>query len=147
MSDMNRSFRPGQRRLDSDGRPIEAHQGCVLHDGGVYYWYGADFRGPTIPLAQPRMFSWYRGRGTNVYRSTDLYNGKLAGQTCFVLKVGGREGAFIYMADKYNAASEFAVEDFTKAAHIRLPIELPGPPGTMRVRWHDEWDLSVFDVR
>ena len=326
------AFRPGRTWLDSGGRPIEAHQGCVLFDRGTYYWYGADFSGPHLPLAPPRMFSWYYARGTNVYSSSDLYNWKregvalanvddpahplyrlnhvarpkvvrsdatgkyvlmgtllspdvnrgdthrypvvavadtpvgpfeylgqlpwpghdtrevlgpdialvkdeagkaylvsgwgpvwvyeladdclsivrgqrlegvrgeapavfrhevlwymavseltgwaanpntyataesllgpwtdrgrfcvgdesdptFGGQTCFVLPVAGRDGAFIYVADRFNAASEFVVDDFRKATHIWLPVQFGPGRGTMRVTWHEEWDLSFFDGR
>ncbi len=34
------AFHPGQLWLDSAGRPINAHGGCVLHHQGIYYWYG-----------------------------------------------------------------------------------------------------------
>lgn len=33
-------IRPGQVWLDSAGRPINAHGGCVLKHRDVYYWYG-----------------------------------------------------------------------------------------------------------
>ncbi len=34
------AIRPGQEWLDSAGKPINAHGGCVLFHQGLYYWYG-----------------------------------------------------------------------------------------------------------
>ncbi len=33
-------FRPGQLWLDTEGKHINAHGGCVLQHEGVYYWFG-----------------------------------------------------------------------------------------------------------
>lgn len=31
---------PGERWLDTDGNPINAHGGGILYHEGTYYWYG-----------------------------------------------------------------------------------------------------------
>ena len=43
------AIKPGQTWNDTKGKPIESHMGGVLFDQGVYYWYGTNFDGPTIP--------------------------------------------------------------------------------------------------
>ena len=43
------SARFGGRWLDTAGRPIHAHGGSILAHAGVYYWYGEDRNGPTLP--------------------------------------------------------------------------------------------------
>ncbi|MFJ3673482.1 family 43 glycosylhydrolase [Streptomyces sp. NPDC090106] len=61
------SIRPGQPWLDTAGNRIQAHGGSVLHDDGVFYWYGENkehsHRGSGI-------WHW----GVRCYSSTDLYN-------------------------------------------------------------------------
>ena len=41
----NTQFRPGEVWLDTEGNPIQAHGGGVLHHEGVYYWYGENKSG------------------------------------------------------------------------------------------------------
>ena len=42
-------IRPGEPWPDTDGRPIQAHGGGVLHEAGVYYWFGENKDAPNIP--------------------------------------------------------------------------------------------------
>lgn len=58
-------------------------------------------------------------------------------QNTFVLPVVGRPGAFILMLDRWNPA------DLQDSRYVWLPLEMDGD--RLTVRWHDEWDLSVFD--
>lgn len=71
-------IRPGQTWLDSDGKPIESHIGGVLFEDGVYYWYGVNWDGPTIPpnTISKQGFSWWLNRGITIYTSEDLYHWK-----------------------------------------------------------------------
>lgn len=61
-------IRPGERWLDTEGRPIQAHGGGILFQRGVYYWYGEE-----------------KSRGDNnrtgvaCYSSTDLVHWKNEG--------------------------------------------------------------------
>ena len=34
------SIRPGQRWLDTNGNPIQAHSPQIFEKDGVFYWYG-----------------------------------------------------------------------------------------------------------
>jgi hypothetical protein len=58
-------------------------------------------------------------------------------QGTFVLPVAGREGAFIFMADRWNPRS------LRDSRYIWLPLGIDG--GRLTIRWHDVWELSVFD--
>lgn len=65
---------------DSDGNPINAHGGGILHHEGVYYWYGEYKQGKTI---LPKWATWecYRTdvTGVSCYSSKDLINWKFEG--------------------------------------------------------------------
>ena len=65
---------PGQTWNDTKGKPIESHMGGVLFDQGVYYWYGTNFDGPTIPRnTVPGLnYTWFFNRGITIYQSKDL---------------------------------------------------------------------------
>ena len=66
-------FRPGQVWLDTDGRPIQAHGGCVLYHDGTYYWYGENKDGPTLNKNRVDII------GISCYSSRDLYRWKFEG--------------------------------------------------------------------
>lgn len=61
------SFRPGRPWLDTAGDRIQAHGGSILHEDGVYYWYGED---KSRTDAASGVWHW----GVRAYSSTDLYN-------------------------------------------------------------------------
>jgi hypothetical protein len=75
------SFHPGQVWLDTDGNPINAHGGGILHHHGVYYWYGEIKKGKTYHPESNK--SWGGTRvdveGISCYSSRDLYNWKYEG--------------------------------------------------------------------
>lgn len=58
-------------------------------------------------------------------------------QSTFVLPVEGKEGAYIYMGDRWNPKNHI------DGRYIWLPIQMEN--GKPVIRWRDEWDLSVFD--
>ena len=72
---MNKSFKPGQIWLDTDGNPIQAHGGGIFFENGVYYWYGENKDGDTYEGP------WHRVDviGISCYTSTDLLNWKNEG--------------------------------------------------------------------
>jgi hypothetical protein len=57
-------------------------------------------------------------------------------QSTFVLQVQGREGAYIFMADRWKP------KDLGDSRYIWLPLEISGR--SLSLRWRDEWDLSAF---
>ena len=59
-------------------------------------------------------------------------------QSTFVLKVEGKEGAYIYMGDRWNSSDVGG-----KSEYVWLPLSVRS--GAPTVKWYDKWDLSVFD--
>jgi hypothetical protein len=51
--------------------------------------------------------------------------------------VQGKDDCFIYMGDRWNPKN--AID----GRYIWLPIQFENDKPT--IRWHDEWDLSVFE--
>jgi len=74
----NNMITPGLIWNDSDGKPIESHLGGMLFEDGVYYWYGMNWDGPTIPpnTIPQQSYSWFLNQGITVYSSKDLYQWK-----------------------------------------------------------------------
>lgn len=64
-------FLPGQVFSDTEGRPINAHGGGVLHHQGVYYWYGE--QRPVGPSSLNALI------GVSCYSSRDLFSWKFEG--------------------------------------------------------------------
>lgn len=59
-------------------------------------------------------------------------------QSTYILKVADREGAYIYMGDRWNKNDVGG-----KSEYVWLPLSVRS--GFPTVKWHDSWDLSVFD--
>ena len=59
------------------------------------------------------------------------------GQSTSVLPVPGKPGAFIFMADRWQASN------LKNSGHIWLPIQIKGDQLT--IPWKDKWNLSWFD--
>lgn len=58
-------------------------------------------------------------------------------QSTFILPLQGREGAFIFMADRWRP------ENAIDGRYIWLPILFRND--RIEIEWIDEWDLSFFD--
>jgi hypothetical protein len=69
-------FRPGAVWLDTEGKPINAHGGGMLHYRGTYFWYGENKEGPTWMPESNRSWDGYRVEvsGVRCYTSSDLYS-------------------------------------------------------------------------
>ncbi len=64
------------------------------------------------------------------------------GQGTFVLPVAEKPDAFIFMADRWSP------ENAINGRYLWLPIEFDQTSDgceTIRIAWHDEWDLGVFE--
>ncbi|MCE0482644.1 MAG: family 43 glycosylhydrolase [Methylacidiphilales bacterium] len=73
-------IQPGQIWNDTSGKPIQSHSGGVFFDQGIYYWYGYNWDGPTIPpnTVPQQAFTWFFNRGITIYKSTDLIHWEYA---------------------------------------------------------------------
>jgi hypothetical protein len=59
-------------------------------------------------------------------------------QPAHILPIAGKENAFIYIGDRWRPGN------LINSPHVWLPIEW-GEDGLPFFRWHDQWDLSVFE--
>ncbi len=59
-------------------------------------------------------------------------------QSTYVIPVVGREGAFIFAADRWRP------DDAIDGRYVWLPVIFRD--GQPELHWHDSWDLSVFDA-
>ncbi|RAL46673.1 hypothetical protein DM860_004952 [Cuscuta australis] len=73
-------YYPGRIWLDTDGNPIQAHGGGILHDEktNMYYWYGEYKDGPTYH-AHKKGAARVDVIGVGCYSSTDLWTWKNEG--------------------------------------------------------------------
>jgi beta-galactosidase len=72
---------PGEVWLDTEGNPIQAHGGGILHFAGYYYWYGENKDGDSWLPECNLEWDGYRvdAIGINCYSSQDLLNWKYEG--------------------------------------------------------------------
>lgn len=75
------TFEPGEIWRDTDGQPINAHGGGILHAGGTYYWYGEIKSGRTWAPECNKSWGGTRVelRGVACYSSRDLHAWKNEG--------------------------------------------------------------------
>ncbi len=59
-------------------------------------------------------------------------------QSTYIFKVADKEGAYVYMGDRWNSSDVGG-----KSEYVWLPLSLRS--GAPTVKWHDSWDISVFD--
>lgn len=67
----------------------------------------------------------------------DVGNNSFNSQPCFIFKIPGYKGAYLYMGDRWNGGGR------PESQYVFLPITIT-PEGEMEIHWHDEWDLSLF---
>ncbi len=124
------------------GRFMEAP--CVFNHDGKYFFIGSDCTGWTPNEARSASASnifgpWKELGNPGLGEGADTTWGS---QSTFVLPVAGKPGAFIFMADIWKP------ENLADSRYVWLPLFFKkAPAGFMRphFRWHDSWDLSVFD--
>jgi hypothetical protein len=58
---------PGRKWTDTDGQPIQAHGGSIMHLDGTFYWYGENKENSK---SDSGVWHW----GVRCYTFTDLYN-------------------------------------------------------------------------
>jgi len=78
--------------------------------------------------------TWTVGENFAVDNLRDIaYNS----QSTYVFKVNGKDGAYVYMGDRWNSSNVGASQV------VWLPLSMRS--GYPSARWMDSWDLSVFD--
>lgn len=131
--------------LDFSGKYVRAFVGdrmeapAVFKKDGLYYFMGSECTGwrpnPAHAAVAPSIWGPWTQTGNPCVDadSETTYHS----QSTFFLPVAGKEGAFIYMGDRWRP------ENAIDGRYIWLPVEFE--EGRLILRWRDEWDLSVFD--
>ncbi len=113
------------------------------HDG-KYYFIGSGCTGWKPNTARYAVANSIWGPWMEVGNPCAGDNAHLTfgGQSTFVLPVAGQPDTFIFMADQWRP------DNAIDGRYLWLPIEFytsnDGTP-SLRIQWHDQWDLSVFD--
>ncbi len=134
--------------LNTTGPVAEAFQGTQDHSGrespavsthkGRYFFVGSGCTG------------WAANEAEYAVADSPLGPWKVHGSPCvgpgaektfesqntFVLPIADKPGAFVFLADRWNA------NNLQDSRYVWLPLEVSGDQVT--VRWHESWDLSVF---
>ena len=75
--------------------------------------------------------------GKETVRRLEEIETTFSSQSTFVLPLAGRQGAYIFMADRWEPRS------LGNSSYVWLPLDISGR--SLSLRWRDEWDLGVFD--
>lgn len=112
---------------------------AIFKKGDFYYLIASDCTGWDPNAARlaraPAMFGPWTELG-NPCHGPDA-EVTFHSQSTFVLPVRGREGAFIFMADRWTP------ENPIDGSYIWLPVQFDHD-GTPFLEWMDSWDLSFF---
>lgn len=125
------------------GRYMEAP--CIFKHHGLYHFIGSDCSGwhpnearsaTALDLAGP----WREHGNPCLGADAEITYGA---QSTYVFPVAGKPGAFVLMSDRWRP------ENLAASTYVWLPVFLkqtvPGFPVRPLVRWHAQWDLSIFD--
>ncbi len=106
------SFHPGELWPDTNGVPINAHGGGILHHNGVYYWFGEHkTEGDAGNIAQV---------GVHVYSSRDLYNWKDEGVALSVIEDDASEIAKGSIIERPKVVYNAKTGKFVMWFHLEL---------------------------
>ncbi len=106
-----------------DGKYYMIGSGCTGWAPNAARWFVADtIWGPWTYKGNP-----CEGPGANL---------TFGGQSTHVLPAPGKNGGFIFMADKWTPA------DAIDGRYLWLPIQFEGE--NIKIKWQDKWDLRVF---
>lgn len=77
----------GEKWMDTDGNPINAHGGGLLYHDSTYYWYG-EYKADSTYLPKGATWDCYRTEvmGVSCYSSKDLVNWKFEGMALPAVK-------------------------------------------------------------
>jgi hypothetical protein len=108
---------------------------------GKYYLFTSGCTGwkpnPTRSAVADSIFGPWTELGNPFIGPDDCWLTSCESQPTFILPVAGREGAFIYLADRWNP------QDAIDGRYVWLPLQFRD--GRPRIVWMDQWDLSWFD--
>lgn len=104
---VNKSFRPGEVWLDTDGNPIVCQGGGILYHRGTYYWYGEQKQNPE-----------YETKGVRLYKSSDLYNWTSRGYVLPGLRQKGHPLEQFHYAERPKVIYDAKHARFVMWAHL-----------------------------
>jgi len=120
--DATMQIRPGEIWMDDGGMPINAHGGGILHDHGVYYWYGED-------------------------KSADNWYGKGGGRTSWVRCYSSRNLFIWHDEGTVLSAVRKAGHDFAPGRVVERPKVLFNRKTGKYVMWMHIDSASYKDAR
>ena len=133
--------------LTSRGKYVRVFPGgfheapAIFKHLGKYYLFTSGCTGwlpnPTRSAVADSIFGPWTELGNPFIGPDDQLLTSYDSQPTFVLPVQGREGTFIYMADRWRP------DDAVDGRYVWLPVQFIG--GRPRLEWLREWDLSWFD--
>jgi hypothetical protein len=152
-------FRPGEIWNDTSGKPIQAHGGGILHENGVYYWYGED-KGQANVTRNGALLERVDIIGIHCYASRDL----LHWEDCGVVlpAVTDNESHDLFPTNvlerpkvvqcpatgKYVLYAHIDSPDYSKASLGVAVSDTPTGPFTYRHAFrpggHDSRDMTLF---
>ncbi len=114
---------------------------AIFKHHGKYYLFTSGCTGwlpnPTRSAVADSVFGPWTELGNPFVGPADQLLTSYDSQPTFVLPVAGRDGAFIYLADRWRP------DNAIDGRYVWLPVQfIDGRP---RVEWLAEWDLSWFD--
>jgi hypothetical protein len=114
---------------------------AVMKWRGRYFLFSSDCSGwapnPARVSVADHIFGPWEELGNPCFGTNEQTATTFSAQSTFILPVQGRAGAFIFMADRWNASN--AID----GRYVWLPIEFKH--GVPTIAWQDEWNLSFFD--
>lgn len=114
---------------------------AIFKKDGIYYMIMSGATGWTPNAARSakagNMFGPWKSLGNPARGTVEQVSTTFESQSTFILRVEGKEDAFIYMGDRWRPNNHI------DGRYIWLPIEFE--ENRPVIRWHDEWDLSVFN--
>jgi Glycosyl hydrolases family 43 len=129
--------------LSSRGRYVRLFPGqfreapAICKHLGKYYLFTSGCTGwkpnPTLAAVADSIFGPWRELGNPFTGPSDRVLCSYQSQPTFVLPVAGQEGAFIYMADRWNP------DNAIDGRYVWLPVQFRD--GRPRLEWEDQWDL------
>ena len=128
-------------RFSADQQATDNEAPALFQKNGKYFLITSGTTGWTPNAA--RLFSadsiWgpWTYLGNPCKGNVDQQNSTFHSQSTFVLPVLGHPGQFIFMADRWNP------KDAIDGRYIWLPVEWNDQ--TPYLKWHDTWDMSLFD--
>lgn len=119
------------------GRFMEAP--AIFKHKGLYYFIGSGCTGWAPNAARSAVAESIWGPWKELGNPCSGENAELTfhSQSTYILPVRGRDGAFIFLADRWKP------DNAIDGRYIWLPLKFHD--GKIVLEWKDEWDLGIFD--